>query len=370
MSPTILDDEPDGDWTAPGTYRCAPGVYRIPLPLPNDGLRAVNVYAIEDVGGWTLVDSGWALTVAEELLAESLSALGTGLDGVRRFLVTHSHRDHYTMGVELRRRFGSRVLLGAGEKPGLDEINRPDRGQGGSSHMERLRQAGAADLADLIMANPPPRMDLTMWEPPDEWLEDGAVLTVGPEEHDPAGSGPIGRTLTAIATPGHTRGHLVFADSDHDLMFTGDHVLPTITPSIGFEPIAPPSPLSDFLTSLQLLRDRPDAAMLPAHGKIGRRVHERVDELLAHHAQRLDDTFAGLVEGRTTAKEVASTLAWTRRGRTLAELDPFNRMLAILETAVHLEVLVERGLVASDSDPAPAGPGDDGSVAVVHYRVA
>ena len=134
------------------------------------------------------------------------------------------------------------------------------------------------------------------------------------------------------------------------------------------EPVAPPSPLSDFMTSLQLLRDRPDAAMLPAHGKVGRRVHERVDELLAHHAQRLDDTLAGLAEGRTTANEVAATLAWTRRGRTLAELDPFNRMLAILETAVHLEVLVERGLVASDADPTPAGPGD-GDVSVVHYRV-
>ena len=37
----IIDDDPAGDWTAPGIYRCAPGVYRIPLPLPNDGLRAV-----------------------------------------------------------------------------------------------------------------------------------------------------------------------------------------------------------------------------------------------------------------------------------------------------------------------------------------
>ncbi|ODT96270.1 MAG: MBL fold metallo-hydrolase [Pseudonocardia sp. SCN 72-86] len=292
--------------------------------------------------------------------------MGTGLADVRRYLVTHSHRDHYTMGIELRRRFGSRVLLGAGEKLGLDEINRSDRMRGGSSHMERLRQAGAGDLADLITANAPPPMDLAMWEQPDEWLDDGAVITVGPEEPG-ADEGPIARSLTAIATPGHTRGHLVFADQEHDLLFTGDHVLPTITPSIGFEPIAPPSPLSDFLTSLQLLRDRPDAEMLPAHGKVGRRVHERVDELLAHHAQRLDDTLAGLAGGRTTAYEVATTLAWTRRGRKLAELDPFNRMLAILETAVHLEVLVERGLVASDADPAVVVP--DADVAVVHYRV-
>ena len=36
------------DWLEPGAHRVAPGVHRIPLPLPNDGLRAVNVYAIED----------------------------------------------------------------------------------------------------------------------------------------------------------------------------------------------------------------------------------------------------------------------------------------------------------------------------------
>ena len=44
----IEDDDLSGagDWTRPGVYRCAPDVYRIPLPLPMDGLRAVNVYAI------------------------------------------------------------------------------------------------------------------------------------------------------------------------------------------------------------------------------------------------------------------------------------------------------------------------------------
>jgi glyoxylase-like metal-dependent hydrolase (beta-lactamase superfamily II) len=352
-----VDDDPDGDWTAPGTYRCAPGVHRIPLPLPEDGLRAVNVYVIADADGFTLVDSGWALTVAEEQLTAGLAALGAGLGDVRRFLVTHAHRDHYTLGVELRRRFGARVLLGAGEKPALDEINRPGRREGGAEHLERLRRAGAAELAAQVAAVVRPSMALSMWEPPDEWLDDGAIVTVGAEDDRAAA-----RTLTAVATPGHTRGHLVFADPEHDLLFSGDHVLPTITPSIGFEPVAPPSPLSDFLASLQLLRDRPDAAMLPAHGPVGRRVHERVDELLAHHAQRLDATLAGLAEGRTTAAEVAETLPWTRRGRALAELDPFNRMLAVLETDVHLAVLVERGLVLAE--------GDAGAGGVVHYRVA
>ena len=58
----ISDDDPTGDWTRPGVFRCAPDVYRIPLPLPNDGLRAVNVYAVADGAGWTLIDSGWSLS--------------------------------------------------------------------------------------------------------------------------------------------------------------------------------------------------------------------------------------------------------------------------------------------------------------------
>ena len=43
------------------------------------------------------------------------------------------------------------------------------------------------------------------------------------------------RVLEAVATPGHTKGHLVFHDLDAGLLFSGDHVLPTISPSIGFE---------------------------------------------------------------------------------------------------------------------------------------
>ena len=34
-------------WTDPGAWPVAPGVHRIPLPLPMDGLRAVNVYVLE-----------------------------------------------------------------------------------------------------------------------------------------------------------------------------------------------------------------------------------------------------------------------------------------------------------------------------------
>ncbi len=337
----VTDDDPTGDWTAPGVFRCAPQVYRIPLPLPNDGLRAVNVYAMPDGAGldgegWTLIDSGWALAESRELLAAALGRLGAGLGDVGRFLVTHSHRDHYTQAVALRREFGSRVALGRGEEPGLTAIN-DSRGDGFAVHRRRLARAGAHELADTIASMRPETGDMSIWERPDEWIDDGAEIAVGE------------RLLTAVETPGHTRGHLVFADDTAGLLFAGDHVLPRITPSIGFETLPPPSPLADFLTSLHLVRARKDADLLPAHGPVGMRVHERVDALLEHHGNRLDATLVAVHDGRSTALAVAQALTWTRRELRLPDMDPFNAMLAVLETSAHLDVLVEREAVSATS---------------------
>lgn len=346
----IPDDDPDGDWTTPGVYRSAPDVYRIPLPLPSDGLRAVNVYAVTDGAGWTLIDSGWALAESRELLAAALARLDAGLPNVRRFLVTHVHRDHYTQGVVLRREFGSRVALGRGEQPSLELIQNGTERET-AALLARLRRAGADELLRRLGGRLPSPGVGSMWDSPDEWIEDGAEIRLDPRD----AADPTGRALRAVATPGHTKGHVVFADEAGGLLFSGDHVLPRITPSIGFEPDPPPNPLGDFLASLELVRSRPDAALLPAHGPVGMRVHQRVDELLAHHGKRLDATLAALGEGRHTAAAVADGLTWTRRERRLAEMDDFNTMLATLETAAHLEVLVQRGIVTRHEEEGVVG---------------
>jgi hypothetical protein len=85
--------------------------------------------------------------------------------------------------------------------------------------------------------------------------------------------------------------------------------------------------------------------LLPAHGPVAPSVHARVDELVTHHGRRLDLTEAALHHGASTAFEVACQLTWTRRERHLDELDLFNQMLAVAETAAHLELLVAQGRV-------------------------
>jgi glyoxylase-like metal-dependent hydrolase (beta-lactamase superfamily II) len=309
--------------------------------MPNDGLRAVNVYAIDGgaEGGVVLIDGGWAVTEAEDALAAALGGMGYGFEDIRRILVTHAHRDHYTLGIALQRRFGTRVAIGAGERENV-EVAMQEATSSAARVLPALGAGHLVDTWDSLYTLEDRIRSSTSFGLPDEWIADGQTLDAGT------------RVLTAIQTPGHTHGHLCFLDPTAAVLFTGDHVLPTITPSIGFEAARTRNPLGDFLRSLHLLLTHPDALMLPAHGAPADSVHKRVHELLAHHEERLADTLAAARAGAGTAFEAARRLGWTRRHTPFDELTMFNQILAIGETNAHLVVLVERGLLSRSVDGA------------------
>src|SRR6478609_3405343 len=342
-TPTAYAVSPDSGehWSAPGAFEVAAGIHRIPLPLPMDGLKAVNVYVIETEQGLTLVDGGWAITEGRESLEKGLRQLGRSFADIRRFLVTHVHRDHFSLAAALGAEVGAGVALGLGEKPTLDMM------LGGMPADElpmiaQLRESGAAELARVFGQDPSSDgRDERSLRYPDTWLDGDVEVGVGE------------RTLHAIHTPGHTQGHYVFAERQAGLLFAGDHVLPTITPSIGFEPAAVRQPLRDFMGSLAKVRALPDLTLLPAHGPVAPSVHARVDELLDHHEQRLALCLTALSGGARTAYDVAGDLPWTRHEHAFATLDPFNSALAAMETKAHLELLVARG-------QASRTEGDDG----------
>lgn len=330
----MTDDSPLRDWAIRGTFRVSAGVYRIPLPLHSGRLRAVNVYVIEDGEDVVVIDSGLAFEGAEDQLVAGLANIGRSLEDVRKILVTHAHRDHYTQAISLRRRFGTRVAIGLGEQPSLKAMVAMSRSS--AELAASLRSCGAAEIAELIgRAAEEETPEQALWELPDEWLCPPSSIQLE------------GRTLDCISTPGHTTGHVVFRDSAAGLLFAGDHVLPHITPSVGFERCPPVSPLATYLASLQLVRQMPDLLLLPAHGPVGARSHRRVDELLLHHEQRLGAAETAVKSGAETAFDVARSLSWTRRARPLGELDSFNQMMAVLETRAHLEVLVDQARAAS-----------------------
>jgi len=323
-------------WATPGAWKVTEGIHRIPLPLPTDGLKAVNVYAVETPAGLTLMDGGWAVPEGREALEKGLAQLGAGVGDITSFLVTHVHRDHYTLASVLGAEVGATVTLGALERPVLDRVHAADEQRGLDLP---LRIAGAQPVIDAWGDFVPPALDPGHWRYPDVWLEGDTSVQVG------------SRRLDALHTPGHTRGHYVYADRAAGLLFAGDHVLPTITPSIGVEPVSAPSPLRDFLASLIKMRSLPDLRLLPAHGPVAPSVHARVDELLLHHEERLARSLEIVYGGPVTAYQVARELPWTRHQHRFETLDVFNQSLAAIETLAHLDVLVARGQATRTTDP-------------------
>jgi glyoxylase-like metal-dependent hydrolase (beta-lactamase superfamily II) len=330
-------------WAEPGVEDLGGGVHRIPLPLPGDALTAVNVYAITSDTGVDLIDSGMALPQARAGLTAALGQLGYGLPDVRNFFITHIHRDHYTLAVELRTTLRGQITLGEGERVNMDAIRDVSAGRAGIGFIAMLPAMGAADLAERArallsprLADPQPRLE---WDDPDQWLPDGALIELP------------GRTLRAIHTPGHTSGHVVFRDPAAGILFAGDHVLPHITPSIGFQPVITRLALSQYLGSLRLMLTLPDMRLLPAHGPVQDSTHARVHQLLEHHEVRLAQTLEAASQGPVCAFAVAGALPWTRRKRKLTELDTMNQLLATGETSAHLEVLVIRGQLVRERTP-------------------
>lgn len=288
----------------------APGVHRVPLPLPMDGLRSVNVYVIEDGDGIVLIDGGWAIAESRAALAAGLASLGYRLDDIRRFLVTHLHRDHYTQAISLRREIGASVSIGIGKKPAIELLQYDDPLARFEPQMAILRPSGASALLERISSLGLTEGPAENYESPDHWLDKGVQVDLAE------------RVLLAIPTPGHTQGHVVFADPESGLLFAGDHVLPHITPSIGFEPLPPELPLRDYLGSLRVVLKLPDMRLLPAHGPVTDSAHTRVRELLDHHDERLERCLAAVRAGAVTAFEVAGLLGWTRRQRRLDSRPP------------------------------------------------
>lgn len=85
------------DWTLIGCHPVAEGVHRIPLPMPQDGLRAINVYVVTGPDGVSLIDAGWNVSGNLEILTEGLRSIDVGLDVARGLPWTRRERTFATL---------------------------------------------------------------------------------------------------------------------------------------------------------------------------------------------------------------------------------------------------------------------------------
>jgi glyoxylase-like metal-dependent hydrolase (beta-lactamase superfamily II) len=324
----------DSEWVPlPPVELVRPGLWSIPVPIPINPLRYVLVYLFETDRGPYIVDTGWNTQEAYEALAAGLGQAGTAIEDVQGVLVTHIHPDHYGLAGRVRAASGSWIGLHPADAALIQTRYRnPD--QLLADVRSGLAEAGApAEELDALRDASMPARPLVEAVEPDVLIEDGDRLEVP------------GWQLRALWTPGHSPGHLCFVETVGNLLLAGDHVLPRITPNIGYHPQSSPDPLGDFLASLDRAAETGANAVLPAHEHRFVGLTQRVAQLKRHHEERFAEVISAIERGVFTAWGVTQAMSWSRPWE---RIEGFMRRAALGEALAHLHALEHRGLLSHD----------------------
>src|SRR5665213_3200634 len=164
-------------------------------------------------------------------------------------------------------------------------------------------------------------------------IGDGSVIEIG------------GREWRVIIGEGHAPEHACLYCAEARALIAGDQVLPRISPNISVQTHEPEGdPLARYLASLKKLRAAlpPDILVLPSHNLPFYGVHERIDELAAHHAARCDEVIAACARP-SSAADLLPVLF--RR-----QLDRHQMGFALGEALAHLHYLETQGALSRHRD--------------------
>ncbi|WP_052273914.1 MBL fold metallo-hydrolase [Arthrobacter sp. L77] len=294
-------------------------VWSLAQPMPGGHLAYSFTYLLRGAdGGVHVIDPGWDSDANWDRLASALVAVApdgavTGITG------THLHPDHVGMAARLRRASGAPLAMHGAERAALerhdarlldaDEVTARLEGWD-VPHERRDELSRFVDRSPHGLA---PAVDRT--------LSDGDVLPV-----------PGFRTVV-MGTPGHTAGHICLRDDDRGLLFTGDHVLPTVFAGLGLGGATPSNPLADYVASIDRVRRYGHYEALPGHGHRFSGLGGRADESAEHQLKRAREVAAVLADvEEPTVWDLASRLTWTAGWEGL---QGFQLLSALSQTEIH-----------------------------------
>ena len=313
---------------APGTVEeVAKGIYWLRMPLPF-ALDHINLWLLEDGDGWTIVDTGLD-GEATRALWERVFATVLGGRPVTRVLVTHFHPDHMGLAGWLTERWEAPLWTSEREWLWARSLSLDtDHAAFGAAARRFYRAAGldeAAVATSWGRGNLYPKRVSTI---PRSFrrLSDGNTIAIG------------GREWRVVVGQGHAPEHVCLWCPELAVFIAGDQVLPKISPNVSLWATEPEGdPLRLYLESLERIRATvpADVLALPSHNAPFRGLHERIEQLIRHHEERLALLEAACAAPRTAAETVP--LLFRR------QLDPHQLGFAIGEALAHLQYLVGAG---------------------------
>ena len=312
----------------PGTdtaIEVRPGIFWIATPLPFR-LKAINLWALRDGDGWTLVDAGYGWGATQEQLIKVWKEC---LDGapIKRLIITHFHPDHIGSSGWVEKTWDIRPHMTQAE---WMAANLAIRRMGSDDTEERCRfyerHGLDAKRLNVFRTGHVPYHDGVSL--PDSYyrIRDGEDIAIDD------------KAWRVIVGEGHSPEHACLYCPELGVMISGDQVLTRITPNVStwyFEPES--DQLKGFLkTKARLGRlIAEDTYVLPAHKLPFTGVHKRLEELVHHHRDRLRQIYHA-VEGEVSAGEMCTLLF-------PMDLDGHQMGFAMGETIAHLNYLVGDG---------------------------
>jgi glyoxylase-like metal-dependent hydrolase (beta-lactamase superfamily II) len=307
----------------------ADGVLWLRLPLPM-ALDHVNIYALADPDGWTVVDTGMASNKSSAIWQAVLDGPLRGKPVVR-VLLTHHHPDHVGLvgwfqdrGAELITSrtawlFARMLTLDVQERPTPQALEFYARAGTPAALMAKRATERPFNFADIVAPMPP---GFTR-------VEEGALLHLG------------GRRWRVRIGQGHAPDHLTLWSMDDNLVIGGDQLLPGISANIGVYPTEPDAdPLAEWLASTEGFRPfaTPDQLILPGHKLPFTGLPFRLIQMAENHHTALDRLRRHRAQPRCAADCFGALFK--------REIDDASFGLALVESVAHLNYLLKRGEVS------------------------
>jgi len=288
--------------------------------------KIVNVYLICGGDEWALVDTG--INTLESLAAfrAALETVGCPPKRLTRIICTHHHPDHFGAAKPLKELTGAAVYLHEAEYARSHIFSLKER----LPIMKEYFFSIGIPLERLGYVPTPGEFWAEFYAavPPDFALSDGDVIRIGNVDAD------------VVWTPGHAPGHCVIYLRRERLLIAGDHLLPKITPHVGYIRGGAENPLGDFLASQRKVQQLDVDLVLPAHGAVFRDHRHRAAQIIQHHRARLREIL-DVVQRRPRLPYDAA--------RRVFGFDTDSPIIvqfpATLETQAHLEYLRHEGKV-------------------------
>lgn len=276
-------------------------------------LNHVNCFLAKGENGWVVIDAGLHNKETVERWENELSG-----KEVTDIFITHYHPDHFGYAGGLQQKYNAKVSMSEVDaKNGLnaweDEFlaDYPDY-YNLSGIPEEVGHEMLKNTKDFV-----PR--ITPYPEVHHYFQEGEKVVIGKYEYE------------ILFTPGHSDGLINFYNKDKSVLISTDHILPRITPNISYWFHGDPDPLKTYLESLNKVKQLDAEYVIPSHGKPFYGANERIDEIISHHDDRLNETIEAMKDHHTVYDICQALFQF--------KLTVHETRFAIGETIAHLEFL-------------------------------